>query len=152
MAVMKKKGERAVPALATTSLPDVVYIVLFFFMLSTTMREKDVMVTYDVPQATEVQKLDKKGVVSIYIGVPSSTALQNKFGTAPQIQLNDSFKLPSSIGDFVNGAKNSPEGGPNMVVALKADKEVRMGLITDVKTELRRAQALKISYVAKDKK
>ena len=149
MAVMKKKGERSVPAMATTSLPDVVYIVLFFFMLSTQMREEEVFVQYTVPQATEVQKLDKKDLVAIHIGIPSSEALRAKYGTAPQIQLNDSFKLPAEIRQFIDvERKNKKEAGNTMVVALKADREVRMGLITDVKTELRRAEALKISYVS----
>ena len=151
---MKKKGERSVPAMATTSLPDVVYIVLFFFMLSTQMREEDVMVKYTVPQATEVQKLNKKDLVSIHIGEPSSESLRAKYGTAPQIQLNDSFKLPSEIRGFIDGArdaKKNEEDRAKMVVALKADREVRMGLITDVKTELRRAEALKISYVSTNK-
>ena len=154
MAVMKKKGERAVPAMSTTSLPDVVYIVLFFFMLSTTMREEEVSVTYTVPQATEGQKLDKKGLVSIHIGVPASEELRSKYGNSPQIQLNDSFKLPAEIGRFIAAARDSKSEADRgkMVVALKADREVRMGLITDVKTELRRAEALKISYVSTEKK
>ena len=64
MAVMKKKGEREVPAMSTTSLPDVVYIILFFFMLSTSMRDQELLVRYKLPDATEVQKLEKKNLVS----------------------------------------------------------------------------------------
>ena len=80
MAVMKKKGEREVPAMSTTSLPDVVYIILFFFMLSTSMRDQELMVTYKLPEATEVQKLEKKNLVSyIHIGTPSLN-MQAKFG------------------------------------------------------------------------
>ena len=60
MAVMKKKGEREVPAMSTTSLPDVVYIILFFFMLSTSMRDQELMVKYRLPEATEVQKLRRR--------------------------------------------------------------------------------------------
>ena len=89
MAVMKKKGDREVPAMSTTSLPDVVYIILFFFMLSTSMRDQELLVHYKVPEATEVQKLEKKSLVSyIHIGQPV-LAMQEKFGTAPRIQLND---------------------------------------------------------------
>ena len=87
MAVMKKKGEREVPAMSTTSLPDVVYIILFFFMLSTSMRDQELMVKYRLPEATEVQKLEKKNLVSyIHIGVPV-LHMQAKYGTAPLIQL-----------------------------------------------------------------
>jgi biopolymer transport protein ExbD len=154
MAVMKKKGERSVPAMATTSLPDVVYIVLFFFMLSTTMREEEVFVSYTVPQATEIQKLEKKGLVSIHIGQPSSRELRSKYGDAPRIQLNDSYKTAQDIGQFVAAARDDmkEEDRAAMVVALKADEEVKMGMITDVKKELRRAEAFKISYVSKEKK
>ena len=101
MAVMKKKGEREVPAMSTTSLPDVVYIILFFFMLSTSMRDQELLVTYKLPEATEVQKLEKKNLVSyIHIGVPAKH-MQTKYGTAPRIQLNDSYKTTKDILDFV---------------------------------------------------
>jgi biopolymer transport protein ExbD len=149
MAVMKKKGERSVPAMATTSLPDVVYIVLFFFMLSTSMREEEVYVTYKLPKATEIQKLDKKSLVSIHIGQPSTKDLRAKFGDAPRIQLNDSYKTAQDIGLFIAAERDNT---PDAVVGLKADEKVKMGMITDVKTELRKAGALKISYVSKEKK
>ena len=149
MAVMKKKGERSVPAMATTSLPDVVYIVLFFFMLSTSMREEEVFVTYTVPKATEIQKLEKKNLVSIHIGQPSTKDLRDKFGDAPRIQLNDSYKTAQDIGLFIAAERDNT---PDAVVGLKADKNVKMGMVTDVKTELRKAGALKISYVSTEKK
>ena len=149
MAVMKKKGERSVPAMATTSLPDVVYIVLFFFMLSTSMREEEVFVTYTVPKATEIQKLEKKNLVSIHSGQPSTKDLRDKFGDAPRIQLNDSYKTAQDIGLFIAAERDNT---PDAVVGLKADKNVKMGMVTDVKTELRKAGALKISYVSTEKK
>ena len=147
---MKKKGDREVPAMSTTSLPDVVYIILFFFMLSTSMRDQELLVHYKVPEATEVQKLEKKSLVSyIHIGQPV-LAMQEKFGTAPRIQLNDSYKTTKDILDFVAGERDqlSEVDRALMTICLKADGKTKMGIITDVKQELRRANALKISYAA----
>ena len=99
MAVMKKDGgKKEVPAISTASLPDVIFMILFFFMVSTTMRDQEVLVRYKLPSATEIQKLEKKNLVSyINIGVPVSH-MQAKYGTAPRIQLNDSFKTAPSTG------------------------------------------------------
>ena len=147
---MKKKGDREVPAMSTTSLPDVVYIILFFFMLSTSMRDQELLVHYKVPEATEVQKLEKKSLVSyIHIGQPT-LAMQEKFGTAPRIQLNDSYKNTQDILDFVAGERDqlSEVDRALMTICLKADGKTKMGIITDVKQELRRANALKISYAS----
>ena len=147
---MKKKGDREVPAMSTTSLPDVVYIILFFFMLSTSMRDQELLVHYKVPEATEVQKLEKKSLVSyIHIGQPT-LAMQEKFGTAPRIQLNDSYKTTKDILDFVAGERDqlSEVDRALMTICLKADGKTKMGIITDVKQELRRANALKISFAS----
>ena len=101
MAVMKKKGSKGLPPISTASLPDVIFMILFFFMVSTTMRDQELLVRYKLPEATEVQKLEKKSLVSyIHIGQPS-LAMQAKFGTAPRIQLNDSYKTTKDILDFV---------------------------------------------------
>ena len=150
MAVMKKKGEREVPARSTTSLPDVVYIILFFFMLSTSMRDQELMVKYRLPEATEVQKLEKKNLVSyIHIGVPV-LHMQAKYGTAPLIQLNDSYKTTKDILDFAAAERDklSEADRASMTICLKADGGTKMGIIADVKQELRRANALKISYAS----
>ena len=150
MAVMKKKGNKELPAISTASLPDVIFMILFFFMVSTTMREEEVLVKYQLPNATEVQKLEKKNLVSyINIGVPV-THMQARYGTAPQIQLNDSFKTAKDIGDFIAAEREQMDEADRafMTVSIKADRYTKMGIITDVKQELRRASALKISYAS----
>lgn len=43
MAKFKKDGKRETPAISTASLPDIVFMLLFFFMVSTTMREVSLM-------------------------------------------------------------------------------------------------------------
>ena len=149
MAVMKKKGDKSLPPISTASLPDVIFMILFFFMVSTTMRDQELLVRYKLPEATEVQKLEKKSLVSyIHIGQPS-LAMQAKFGTAPRIQLNDSYKRRTSV-DFVAAERDKLNESDRaaMTICLKADQSTKMGIITDVKQELRRANALKISYAA----
>ena len=150
MAIMKKKGGKELPAISTASLPDVIFMILFFFMVSTTMREQEVLVKYQLPNATEVQKLEKKNLVSyINIGVPVSH-MQARYGTAPQIQLNDSYKTAKDIGDFIAAEREQMDEADRVyiTVSIKADRYTKMGIITDVKQELRRANALKISYAS----
>ena len=150
MAVMKKKGDKRLTPISTASLPDVIFMILVFFRVSTTMREQGLLVRYKLPEATEVQKLEKKSLVSyIHIGQPS-LAMQAKFGTAPRIQLNDSYKTARDIGDFVAAERDklNESDRASMTICLKADQSTKMGIVTDVKQELRRANALKISYAA----
>lgn len=150
MAVMKKKGSKSLPPISTASLPDVIFMILFFFMVSTTMRDQELLVRYKLPDATEVQKLEKKSLVSyIHVGVPT-LAMQAKFGTAPKIQLNDSYKTTKDILDFVAGERDklSEVDRSSMTICLKADANTKMGIVADVKQELRRANALKISYAS----
>ncbi len=147
---MEKKGKKEMPALSTSSLPDIIFMILFFFMVSTTMREQELLVRYKLPTATEVQKLEKKSLVSfIHVGPPSIT-MQAKFGTAPVIQLNDSYRNPRDIGQFVAAERDklSESDRAMMTVCVKADANTKMGMITDIKQELRRANALRISYAA----
>ena len=150
MAVMKKKGKKGVGAISTSSLPDIIFMILFFFMVSTTMRDQELLVKYQLPEATEVQKLEKKQLVSfIHIG-PPSVAMTPKFGTGPRIQLNDSYRQPKDIGDFIAAERDklNESDRAQMTVCLKADRATLMGTVTDVKQELRKASALKISYAS----
>lgn len=151
MAVMAKKGKKEVPKLSTSSLPDVIFMILFFFMVSTSMREKDVIVTNVLPQATEITKLDKKNLISIYVGVPLDQ--QNVAGSAPRIQLNDSFQSTAAIRDFIASEveRRDEAERSKLTVNLRVDENSTMGIVTDVKQELRKAQANKISYAARQK-
>ncbi len=150
MAVMKKKGGKGLPPISTASLPDVIFMILFFFMVSTTMREQELLVTHVLPQASEVQKLEKKSLVSyIHVGRPS-VSMRAKFGTASRIQLNDSYRTTKDILDFVAGERDklSEADRASMTIDLKIDENTKMGIVEDIKQELRRANALKISYSA----
>jgi biopolymer transport protein ExbD len=150
MAVIKKKGSKGIPPISTASLPDVIFMILFFFMVSTTMREQELHLDYKLPKASEVQKLEKKSLVSyIHIGTPNKQWLV-QYGPATRIQLNDAFATAKDIGQFVAAERDklSEHERAQMTIALKADANTAMGGITDIKQELRRANALKLSYSA----
>ena len=138
------------PALNTSSLPDIIFMLLFFFMSVTSMKEVTYKVQIQNPSATELTKLEKKSLVRyIYVGTPTKE-FQKAFGSETRIQLDDAFADKSEIADYIineRSAMNESEQGL-MTVSIKADKETRMGIIADIKQELRKAYALKISYAA----
>ena len=150
MGKFNKTGKREMPALNTSSLPDLIFTMLFFFMIVTTMREVTLKVEFKIPQATELEKLEKKSLVTfVYVGKPMREFRQ-KMGSESRIQLNDAFAEVSEIQDYIAQEKSSmkEEDQPFMTVSIKADKETKMGTITDIKQALREAYALKISYSA----
>lgn len=151
MAKFLKKEKGGLPAISTSSLPDIVFIILMFFMICVSMRQSDQKVRVVMPQATEVAKLERKDLSSyIFIGTPT-LQYQAQFGTESRIQLNDSFKTVDDIRDFIAAEREnlSEVDRPFMTVNIKADQDTRMGIITDVKQELRRCSALKIMYGAR---
>ena len=151
MSKFKKKKGGDLPAISTTSLPDIVFMLLFFFMVATVMRDNTLMVTNKLPAADQVQKLDKKDrVIYIYAGKPSSR-YQNKYGDQPKIQLNDKFSVVSDVGAYVlaERATKREELQNVLTTALKVDGETNMGLISDIKQELRKVNALKINYTTR---
>ena len=151
MSMFKKGEKKEMPAIASGSLSDIVFMLLFFFMVTTQMRETENKVVIRIPQATEAVKLERKDLASyINVGTPIRR-LQAQFGTEPRIQLNDSFKTVDDIRDFVAAERDSKKEDERqkMTVCIRADQDVRMGIITDVKQELRRCSALKIMYSAR---
>ncbi|WP_417884807.1 ExbD/TolR family protein [Zunongwangia sp.] len=148
MAKFTKKKSGDLPAISTASLPDIVFMLLFFFMVATTMRETTLMVENRLPKADQVEKLDKKDLVMyIYAGKPSER-YQQKYGTEGRIQLNDKFASVSEVQSFIYAERETKreELIPYLTTALKVDKETNMGLVSDIKQELRKAEALKINY------
>ena len=138
----KKKSQ---PGISTASLPDIVFMLLFFFMVTTHMRDKDMIVKVALPDATEITKMENKAMVDfIFVGPP----MDERFGSTPRIQLNDSFATLEDISTFKETAKETRDEAewPLISTSLKVDKEVKMGLVTDIKQELRQIGALKIVY------
>lgn len=150
MAKIRKGGKKSVPAISTASLPDIIFMLLFFFMVSTSMKEVTYNVDIKVPEATELQSLEKKSLVRyIYVGVPRHEFIK-QYGRETRIQLNDQFAEVNEIRSYIEDERNAMDEDEQglMTVSIKADKETQMGIITDIKQELRQAQALKISYAA----
>jgi biopolymer transport protein ExbD len=144
-------NKKEVPAMTSSSLSDIVFMLLFFFMVTTQMRETENKVMVKIPEASEVVKLERKDLNSyINIGTPIKS-LQAMYGTEARIQLNDSFKTTDDIRDFIAAERESKSEGDRqfMTTSIRADQDVRMGIITDVKQELRRCSALKIMYSAR---
>jgi len=151
MSKFKKGGKRAVPQGSTSSLSDIVFMLLFFFMVTTQMRETENKVQVKLPEATEAAKLERKDLAS-YINIGSPVKhLQAQYGTDARIQLNDSFKTVDDIRDFIAAERDAMSEADRslMTVSIRADENVRMGIVTDVKQELRRCSALKIMYASR---
>ena len=140
-----KKGKKGLPAISTASLPDIVFMLLFFFMVSTTMRETDLLIKKPVlPMASEVKKWELKSLVStIYVGKSKDTRIGGD-----KIQVNDKIidvnDVPSFI--FSERALRKEEEVKYMTTSIKADKEASVGTILDIKEQLRDINALKISF------
>ncbi len=148
MSVFRKKGKGALPAISTASLPDIVFMLLFFFMVATVMRDQELIVQNVLPKADQVTKLEKKErVMFIYIGKPHER-FQQRFGSQDLIQLNDRIASTNEIAEFVKKerASRNPELEKVLTASLKVDKESKMGLVGDVKQELRKIEQYKVNY------
>jgi len=152
MSKFKQKKGGKTPGINTASLPDIVFMLLFFFMVTTTIRDASLKVKVVTPNATEIQKLEKKSLVSyIYVGPPSTPALKEVFGTEPRIQLNDTYANVNEIPEFIEKERQARDEAevPFLTTSLKIDKDTKMGIVSDIKQELRKMNALKINYSSK---
>ena len=148
MGRFKKEVSKETPELNMGSMSDIIFMFLFFFMVITTMRESTLFVNVTPPKATEVQKLEHKSLVAnINIGEPNKNYVA-KLGHEPRIQLNDQFAEVRDISEFVEQEKQArDEADRNKITwSLKVDKKVKMGIVTDVKQELRKSNAFKVNY------
>lgn len=148
MSKFTKKRGKSSPAISTASLPDIIFMLLFFFMVVTVMRSSDRLVDVIVPEATELTKLEKKSLVNqIYIGKPKEQ-YRDIYGSAARIQLNDKISDEDDIPIFLEKHKiKVPENQRTKITtSLRVDGEVTMGIVQDVKTALRKANQLKVNY------
>lgn len=143
-----KKSKGQLPQISTASLPDIVFILLFFFMTVTVMKNKNLLVENTLPSATEIEKLDKQDrIIEIIVGSPTKQ-YASIVGVQPKIQLNGNFAQVDEVGSYVlSKLAQMPEQLRNVaIVSLKIDKNVNMGIVTDIKQQLREVNALKINY------
>ena len=151
MSKFKNKKQGDLPAISTASLPDIVFMLLFFFMVATVMRDSSLMIENRLPSADQVEKLKKDRTIFIYAGKPSSQYKQ--YGEEPRIQFNDAFIGVEDVQSSViqSNTELNEDLQSKVVVGLKVDKETNAGLVSDIKQELRKANALKVMYIANTK-
>ncbi|WP_323757640.1 biopolymer transporter ExbD [Roseivirga sp.] len=150
MSKFKKKSE-STQEIPTAALPDIIFMLLFFFMVTTVMRETEVLVKQEIPRAEQLVKLEKKKLVTyLYVGEPKEPEI---FGTEPLVQANDAFIAIDGIVQWVNTEKDqlSEVERDQITISLKVDKDTKMGIIVDIQNELREANARKIIYAAPKK-
>ncbi|KAB2840885.1 MAG: biopolymer transporter ExbD [Melioribacteraceae bacterium] len=128
----EKKRASTKQEIPTASMPDIVFMLLLFFMVTTTLREVDVMVQFKLPEAEAIEKIENKRLVS-YIWV----------GNDERIQLNDSIIELNDVQELMYKKRVEL---PNVIVSLRVDKNSNMGIVTDIQQELRKADARRINY------
>lgn len=141
-----KKSSDTSQDIPTAALPDIIFMLLFFFMVTTVLRETEIMVKQKLPRATQLTKIERKSLVSyIYIGEPKNVSL---YGDEPKIQTNDVFITVDDVVQFVNQEKDklSEVERDQITMSMKVDVDVKMGIISDVQQELRKANARKVLY------
>jgi biopolymer transport protein ExbD len=151
MSKFAKKRGKASPAISTASLPDIIFMLLFFFMVVTVLRDAELKVRVVTPYATELTKLEEKSLVNyIYVGRPLER-YRELYGTKPRIQLGDKFASTAEITLFLEQHKiKVPEARHGQITSsLRVDGEVTMGIVQDVKTQLRKSGQLKVNYSAR---
>ena len=151
MSKFTKKRGKASPTVSTASLPDIIFMLLFFFMVVTVLRDAELKVKVTTPYATELTKLEEKSLVNyLYIGKPVER-YRELYGTKPRIQLGDKFANLNDIPLFLERHTiKVPEARHGQITSsLRVDGEVTMGIVQDVKTQLRKSGQLKVNYSAR---
>ena len=146
-----KKRKKGQPAISTASLPDIIFMLLFFFMVVTVLRDAEKKISVTTPTATELTKLEKKSLVNyLYVGRPLQK-YQEERGTRPILQLGDKFADEKDIPLFLEKHRQSiPEVQRRSITSsLRIDQNVTMGIVSDIKTALRKSNQLKVNYSAK---
>jgi biopolymer transport protein ExbD len=140
-----KKKTKTKQEIPTTAMPDIVFMLLIFFMVTTVLREVTLLVKVDFTKAENIQKIDQKRLVSyIYIGPERLSG--NRYGDT-KVQIDD--QMISEVPAIRNIMYDKLLEQPKLIVSLRIDQKSEMGLVTDVKEELRKAGTLRINYSTK---
>lgn len=131
----EKKRASSKTEIPTSSMPDIVFMLLLFFMVSTTLREVDVLVQFQLPEAEAIEKIENKRLVA-YVWV----------GKTGQIQINDNLVEIKEIGAIMYQKRVDI---PEVIVSFRVDKNSDMGIVTDIQQELRKVDARRINYSAR---
>lgn len=147
MSKFTKKTLRPAAEIGTSALPDIIFMLLFFFMVVTVLRDHQLLLKIEIPEVGQAQKLQHRSLIhNIYIGLPREESLSK----SPVIQINDAFVRIEEVEVAVRQmVTTAPEPQRGLVTTnLRVDKQVEMGLVTDVKTEIRKAEQYKLNYAA----
>jgi biopolymer transport protein ExbD len=148
MSKFKKKKSGGTPGISTASLPDIVFMLLFFFMTATTMKDSDLMIENILPKANQTAKLHKKQYIMYIYAGKASERYSSTLGSSDRIQMGDKIAQVSEIRNFIitERATRNSEDEKYLTASLKIDKNVKMGLVQDIKQELRKVEQLKVNY------
>lgn len=140
-------GRRQIPTLNTAALPDLIFTLLFFFMIVTTMRKDPVGIEVELPQAGQVEEFRRVQETVVYIGRPS-VVRQGQNGDTVCIQVEGRLLSPVQLEASLRRKMESLSVAERAeaVVSLKVDKQTPMGVVADVKEALRKAGALRVRY------
>lgn len=146
MGRFNKGKKKNVPAINTAALPDIIFMLLFFFMVATTMKEVDMKVDVKKPGASEAEAIeDKDHVDFIYVGYP----LDADEGTEPRIQLDDQLALDyTQVAPWKQTKTREGLSLHELVTSLKVHEDVGMRIVSNIKEQLRSIDAVKINYSA----
>jgi len=133
----EKKRSDVKQEIPTSSMPDIIFMLLLFFMVATTLREQEIFVKFTLPEAKAVQKIENKRLVS-YIWV----------GDNERIQIDDNIVELKQIQKIMYDKRVTL---PSVIVSLRVDKNSGMGMVTDIQQSLRKADARRINYSARAK-
>ncbi len=142
-----------VPGLNTASLPDLVFTVLFFFMIVTHIRDTEMKVDYDVPESQHVERAEsKRGTIYVYIGTPTAHNGNDK-AVDTRIQVDDRLATIDEIPAIIRQERSrmTTEDASRLTVCIKADRQTRMAVIEDVKRALSQAGVRRVMYAAEKK-
>jgi biopolymer transport protein ExbD len=142
------KKQKTLPAISTASLPDIVFMLLFFFMVTTVLRETDIKLNISPSSATQLEQIEKKSLVShLFVGYPKEA----KYGKEARIQVNDVIlDEPKQVQQWVfnEKAKLKPEERSQHIISFKVDKTAKVGIVSDIETELRNIDSRRVLYNA----
>ncbi|MBO6525031.1 MAG: biopolymer transporter ExbD [Balneolaceae bacterium] len=145
MAHFKKKQAGTKQEVPTSAMPDVVFMLLFFFMVTTVLREVTLKVKLDLTRANNIEKIEEKRLVS-YIYMGPERLPGNQLGE-DKVQIDDS--IVDDIGAIRNIMYDKLLEEPRLIVSLRVDQNSEFGLLTDVQKELQQAGTFRINYSTK---
>jgi biopolymer transport protein ExbD len=166
MSKFKKVDERSAPAMNTASLPDIVFMLLFFFMVATTTKETDPTVKYMAPSGSETEDLtpykQRSEIDFLYLGKPRNPNRASAFEYGFALSLDnvvrakaDGLYTTNKVGEwkmdkFSSKPSRMKKPIEGVITCIKADKEAPVGLLFEIRKQLQEVDALKIAYSVKD--